>query len=151
MKVSTALNHQQRFRIRVRDIYHSARLTGASHSAILDSLKRRVYDDSAWSKTPSWVQADIFALGSDLLDRIYRPDLHASELNSLLTIARAGEAVKPVAYVRWMLSVDGIEQTTEQICVRRAAGEDDIWQRTIGAAVWNHKTDHLFQDAKVVG
>ncbi len=151
MKIDTALNHQKRFRTRVHDIYSSARLCGASHQHILERIKTQVYSDPAWKLVPGWVQRNIFQLGADLLGRIYQPDLHASELDKLLASARNGEPTKPVAYVRWKLSVDGTEQTTDQICKRRAAGDDDIWKRTIGAHVWNHKPERLFMDSKVVG
>jgi len=126
MKIDTALNHQKRFKTRIRDIYHSARLCAESHQHILERLRTQVYDDPAWKRVPGWVQSNVTTLGSYLLDRIYRPDLHANELDKLLASAQKGEPVKPVAYVRWKLSVDGVEQTTDQICKRRAAGDDDI-------------------------
>jgi hypothetical protein len=114
-------------------------------------LKRQIYDDPAWKLVPGWVQSNIFALVNDLLGQIYKPDLHASELDKLLASARNGEPAKPVAYVRWKISVDGEEQTTDQISKRRAAGEENIWQRTVGAHVWNHKPERLFSDSRVLG
>ena len=143
MRISTALNHERRLKGHVSGIYSMARICGSTHKHILDSLQARVYSDPAWDKVPSWVQTRVFALGHSLLDRLYRPDLYAKEFERMLSDAREGKPVPPVAYLRSQTRMaDTLEWvTTDTVCERRAAGDETVWQRTESAFVWNHKPE----------
>lgn len=144
MKITTAMNHRDRFKSQVNGAYYWCRHSGWLHEKLLTQLREKVYEDPAWNKVPGWVRRDIYNLTDHLSRGLYFPNLTQRELNHLLAKARAGEETKPVAYLRWALRVDGVEVTSDEIIKRREAGDEDIWKRVEGAHVWNHKPDHTF-------
>ena len=130
MRIDTAFNHRNRFLGHVREVYAFARISGLSHKVILDTLQARVYDDPAWKKVPGWVQARVTTEGGLLLERLYKPDLHGSDIYS--------PTFDPdkVAYLRWMFPAPDGE------------GYVDKWYPECpvdaGERRWNHKRENIF-------
>ena len=137
MKIDTALNHERRLAGHVNEIFQNARLMGQNHRTILDRITEKVYSDPAWKRAPVWLTSRVDQLIRTEHDRVYQPDLSASQLERLLS----GKDTRPVPYVRWSLRVDGIPRTTDWICKRREAGDDGIWDRVEGAHIWNHNNN----------
>jgi hypothetical protein len=146
MKTSTAYNHSTRLIGWVQHIYMTARSCGSTHQHILGQLAEKVYGDPAWKKMPQWARQSVTDLGSTMLKELYRPVLYEHELRRML--AEGPSAMEKVAFVRWQLRVDGEFVTTEDICARRKAGDDDVWNRVEGAYIWNHMPDRVFDGWK---
>jgi hypothetical protein len=139
MRIETAMNHRTILLQRTSDIYHSARLSGSTHETILSNIKTTVYDDERWARVPEWVRSAVTQFGSECLDRIYRPDLHAGELERALERAVTKGEKEVFPYVRWQLRVHGKHATCDEISAMREAGETDVWTHVEGAHIWNHK------------
>ena len=136
MRVSTAFNHRERYLRRVVDIYGSARSFGAPHKWILGQLKKHIHNDDAWSRVPSWVQSSVNERGHQLLKDLYRPYLHEKELMRLLE--QGPDAFASVRFVRWQHRLDGVFVTSDEVCAKRAAGDENVWDRLESAHIWNH-------------
>ena len=93
----------------------------------------------------------MFTVGDDLSRRLYRPELYAHELESLLEATRKGKATKPVPYLRWAHRLDGKEITTDEVCDLRAKGDETVWKRIESAHIWNHLPDNPFSPWRKVG
>jgi len=141
MKFTTAYNHRDRLRSLLRDTFSSARYGAMTHADLLKMLADRIYSDSGYKRAPSWVASSLHDLSNELHSGMYHPVLRGSDLVKL-----AVGAIKPesIAYVRWAMRVDGIERDSDWVSARREAGDDDVWQRVMGAHVWNHRPDRLY-------
>ena len=146
MRTSTAYNHLQRLTARLHDAYHFARLSAWTHSRLLERLQETVWNDAALAKCPSWVREMLTERSSVAYHALYRPALCAAEYERNIAKAMAGQPIKPLAYVRHALRVDGVEYASEGISALRANGDEDVWLRVEGAMVWNHRPDRLFSD-----
>ena len=146
MRISTALNHRDRFLGRLSAIYGTARRNGLSHAWILRSLSAHIYETPEWKRVPGWVTQSIRQSSQVHLDALYAPKLHPSELVQI-----AGGSLLPdaVPYLRNATRIDGVEYTTDEICEMAEASADAdsrlaIWQSTESATVWNHKPEQAF-------
>jgi hypothetical protein len=144
MHSTTAYNHLERLSRVQADILMRHRSAASTHDAILAEMKARVFDDPARNKLSREYLAILSERFHAGMRELYSPNIGYADLERMLAAARKGEDVKPLAYLRWALRVDGVETTSADICARRAAGDDGIWDRVEGAYVWNHKPDRPF-------
>jgi hypothetical protein len=142
MKIETAMNHESRLKQLAGDVFWFARHGGQSHSDILKRIIERVYGDPSYGRVPGWVTQRLKQRIDDLYNRIYKPDLSASDLRRVLESGSDAD----VPYVRWQLRVDGKYVTRDEIALLRAAGDEEIWQRVEGAHIWNHKPHLLYSN-----
>ena len=138
MNTTTAYNHQLRLEGVVKYIYSAARSAGMSHQWILGEMKAKVWDDPALVKAPSWVKLRLQHTSEFLADELYRPRFHAHDLERMLTAAKAGQAVKPVAYVYWQHRLNGKFISSEEISEISKAGDREVWDRIESNHIWNH-------------
>ena len=68
MNSNTARNHHDRLLTRLRDCISEH----FSHDTILEMVTRKVINDPAWKKCPSWVRESISARWSERIDAAYR-------------------------------------------------------------------------------
>ena len=71
MKTSTAHNHYTRLASRMDSIYSAARSYGSKHATILDELKKYVYDDDGYNKSPRWVRSRLTERSQMRLNEIH--------------------------------------------------------------------------------
>ena len=148
MRISTTLNHEKRLLSILTDTYYFARSGAHSHAWILERIQTRFYGDPAYSKLPSWAKMRLGAHHDTLARNVYKPDVHAADLERMLEAARNGRDVKPAAYLRWAHRLDGIETTTDAICDAREAGDETVWSRVESTFVWNHRPDRTYSPWK---
>ena len=146
MRISTALNHRDRFLSRLTDIYAHARRQGLPHSWILDARQSQIFDLPEWGRVPRWVRSAVTHASGRRLDALYKPNLHGRDLARI-----ADGSLKPdsVPYLRNATRIDGVEYTTDEICdMANAAGDNDarcaVWASSENATVWNHRPDQPF-------
>lgn len=150
MRYETTMNHVKRLEGHVREIFWCARAQGYSHARILDERKRRIFDDPAWAKLPGWATQRVSLAFDAESDRIFSPDLSASQLEKTLADAiESGEAPK-AHYVRWALFLDGSETTTDIVCDIRNHGREDVWNDVAGCHVWNHDTTRHYSPMRLL-
>ena len=75
MRLSTALNHQRNFLGILREIYSVARISGATHDAILYELDNRLHKAEAWERVPQWVRSHVGGYYARLREEIYERHL----------------------------------------------------------------------------
>ena len=132
MKTATALNHVQRLSARQREIYYGARLSGMPHRWILDQMAERIQGDPAFAKLPNWAKTILGERSSRGLSDLYNPCIYGKELDRMLDRARRGEAVPPIAYLRWAHFYGGKEITFDDC----SAG--NLWPNVESKFIWNH-------------
>lgn len=148
MRITTAMNHERRMLGHVGEILAWVRLGGHSHSWALEQRRTRVFEDSAWKRVPSWVQRRVNERFGDGLKQMEMVVMHYGSYEHAMAQALARVDPAPAAYVRWQLRVDGEHVTSNQICERCKAGDEDIWNRVEGAHIWNHHTPtRLYSDS----
>lgn len=72
MKTDTAYNHLTRLKSRMDSIYSSGMSYRATHTHILELLKKQVWEDAALEKCPSWVRASLSNHSGAKLGEIHR-------------------------------------------------------------------------------
>jgi hypothetical protein len=72
MNSKTAFNHLVRLKSRIDSIYSSGMSYRATHTHILDLLKKQVWEDEALKKCPSWVRASLSNHSGAKLEEIHR-------------------------------------------------------------------------------
>lgn len=144
MRITTALYHERLFLERIQEILWSTRRGGRAHGWALKQWAKRIVEDPAWKRVPRWVQQKVHDRFSEGLRQMYTVVEHHSDYEQRLANATAGREVKPAAFVRWQLRVDGEFTTIDEISARRQAGDEDIWKRVEGAHIWNHKPENTY-------
>lgn len=89
MKVSTALNHQNRFLLTLKSIYSAAESYGSSHEEIIVQLNKYIYEPIHRKHLPRHVKEYIFGYGSCLF--------HQTQNNKLTWV----HIWQGVAYKSW--------------------------------------------------
>lgn len=72
MRITTALNHFERFASIIRDTYSAARSYQKPHAWILERLAKEVYQDPAWKKCPAWVRDKAKQVNCECLRNVQR-------------------------------------------------------------------------------
>lgn len=146
MRISTALNHRDRFLDRLREIYASARRQGLTHAWILENRQAQIFDLPEWKRVPQWVRSAVMGASGRHLDALYKPALCGRDLQRI-----ANGTLQPdsVPYLRNATRIDGVEYTTDEVCAMANAGVDKdarcaVWAATESATVWNHKPAQAF-------
>lgn len=124
VKSSTAYNHLVRLKAAMISVYSAAEAYCSPHSHILAELDRRVWQDPALKKAPSWVRQALGDLSSARLERIQRDlvvwlfkraDGSATSWERLTDVERAeycGLDKKGAHYWIRRASLNGSEQIT---------------------------------------
>lgn len=68
MHISTAINHQERFIHRLKDIWSAAEIYGQNHDEIILERKKLIWSTPEFQRLPRWTQSYIRRYDSALYD-----------------------------------------------------------------------------------
>lgn len=75
MHISTASNHRDRYIRFVRDLWSRAKHFSMSQDEIIIEKNQYLYGDTAWSRVPRWVRAEVRGYYNACREFAYRYDL----------------------------------------------------------------------------